>query len=70
MGTFEEKLFFGNDNNKIKDYNKIRFNSNVNLPLNMIIEFRPLTLNICCVIEKDGKYYSIIYLDEGFYVHL
>ena len=64
----EEQFIFDNENNEIKDYNKIRFNSNVDLPLNTIIEFRALTLNICCVIEKDEKYYPEIYLDEGFYV--
>ena len=68
--SFEEKPLFGNDNNEIKDYNKIRFNSNIDLPLNTIIEFRALILNICCVIKKDDKYYPEIYLDEGFYVHL
>ena len=37
---------------KIKDYNKFRFNSNINLPLNSIIEFHSLVINISCVIKK------------------
>ena len=53
---------------KIKDYNKFRFNSDKDLPLNMIIEFRSLVINISCVIEKDNKYYPEIYLDECLYV--
>ena len=42
---------------KIKDYNKFRFNSDIDLPLNTIIEFRSLAINISCVIEKDNDYY-------------
>ena len=34
---------------KIKDYNKFRFNSNINLPLNTIIKFHSLVINISCV---------------------
>ena len=64
----EEKFIFDNENYKIKDYNKLRFSSNLDLPLDTLIEFRALTLTISCVIEKDGKYYPEIYLDEGLYV--
>ena len=53
---------------KIKDYNKFRFNSDIDLPLNTIIEFSSLVINISCVIEKDNEYYSEIYLDECLYV--
>ena len=53
---------------KIKDYNKFRFNSDIDLPLNTIIEFRSLVINISCVIEKDNEYYPEIYLDECLYV--
>ena len=64
----EEKFIFDNKNNKIKEYNKLRFSSNLDLPLDTLIEFRALTLTISCVIEKDGNYYPEIYLDEGLYV--
>ena len=53
---------------KIKDYGKFRFNSDINLPLNTIIEFRSLLINVSCVIEKDNEYYPEIYLDECSYV--
>ena len=53
---------------KLKEYNKLRFSSNLDLPLDTLIEFRALTFTISCVIEKDGKYYPEIYLDEGLYV--
>ena len=54
--------------NKISEYNKLRFSSDLNLPLNTLIQFRALTIRINCVIEKDGKYYPEIYLDEALYV--
>ena len=38
---------------KIKDYGKLRFNSDIDLPLNTIIEFRLLLINVSCVIEKE-----------------
>ena len=53
---------------RIKDYDKFRFNSDIDLPLNTIIEFRSLLINVSCVIEKDNKYYPEIYLDECLYV--
>ena len=52
----------------IKDYDKFRFNSDIDLPLNTIIEFRSLLISISCVIEKDNEYYPEIYLDECIYV--
>ena len=53
--------------NKIKEYNKLRFNSNVDLPLDRLIEFRALEITINCVIEKDGEYYLENYLNECSY---
>ena len=53
---------------KIKDYDKFRFNSDVDIPSNAIIEFRSLLINVSCVIEKDNEYYPEIYLDECSYL--
>ena len=53
---------------KIKDYDKFRFNSNIDLRINTIIEFRSLLINVSCVIEKDNEYYPEIYLDDCSYV--
>ena len=47
-------------NIKIKDYDKFRFNSDIDLPLDTLIEFRSLVINVSCVIEKDNKYYPEI----------
>ena len=53
---------------KIKDYDKFRFNSDIDLPVNTIIELRSLLINVSCVIEKNNEYYPEIYLDECSYV--
>ena len=57
-----------NPNIKIKDCDKFRFNSDIDLPLNMTIDFRSLVINVSCIIEKDNEYYPEIYLDECLYV--
>ena len=62
-----DKIIFGNADNKISEYNKLRFSSEVDLPLDTLIEFHALTIVINCVIEKGNKYYPEIYLDEGLY---
>ena len=56
--SIEDKI---NPNIKVKDYDRFRFNSNIDLHLNTIIEFRSLLKNISCVIEKDNEYYPEIY---------
>ena len=37
---------------KIKDYDKFRFNSDINLPVNTIIEFRSLLIKIMNITQK------------------
>ena len=64
----ENKIISDDSINKIKEYYKLRFDSDLYLPTKTLIEFHTLTININCVIEKDGKYYPEIYLDECFYV--
>ena len=62
-----DKITFGNAGNKISEYNKLRFSSDVDLPLDTLIEFHSLTIVINCVIEKGNKYYPEIYFDECLY---
>ena len=64
----ENKITSDIFSNKIKDYDKFRFNSDIDLPLDTLIEFRSLVINASCVIEKDNEYYPEIYLDECLYV--
>ena len=40
----------------------------MDLPLNTIIDFRSLVINISCIIEKYNEYYPEIYLNECLYV--
>ena len=65
LSSIKDKI---NPSIKIKDYDKFRFNSDIDLPVNMIIEFRSLLINVSCVIEKDKEYYPEIYLDDCSYV--
>ena len=53
---------------KIDRFDKIRFSSNIDLPLGKLIEFKVLTIIIKCIIKKNDKYYPEIYLDEYLYV--
>ena len=59
-----DKITFGNADNKISEYNKLRFSSEVDLLLETLIEFHMLPIVINCVIEKGNKYHPEIYLDE------
>ena len=63
----KDEITFGNADNKISEYNKLRFSSDVDLPLDTLIEFHMLTIFSNCVIEKDNKYYPEISLDEYLY---
>ena len=49
---FENKITSNNSSNKIKDCDKFRFNSDIDLPLDTLIEFRALVIDVSCVIEK------------------
>ena len=52
---------------KIDGFDKIRFSSDIDLPLGTLIQFKILTIIIRCIIKKDGKYYPEIYLDKCMY---
>ena len=52
---------------KINGLVKIRFSSDIDLPLGTLIQFKMLTIIIRCIIKKDDKYYPEIYLDECLY---
>ena len=48
-----------------RDYMKIKFDSDDDLPLNKVIKFYDLTVIIRSIFEKDGKYYPQIFLDNS-----
>ena len=48
-----------------KDFIKIKFNSDDNLPLNEVLKFHAVIITIRSVFERDGKYYPQIFLDDA-----
>ena len=56
-----EKIEYG------KDYMKIRFKSNDDLPLNKPIKLRLLTIIIRSVFSENGKFYPQLFLDDALY---
>ena len=47
-----------------KDYMKIKFSSDDDLPLNQIVKLHMLTIIVRSVFKEDGKYYPQIFLNE------
>ena len=58
----------GKENEYGKDYMKIKFNSDDNLPLNKTLEFHVMTIIIRSVFEEDGKLYPQLFLHDTLYV--
>ena len=50
-----------------KDYMKIKFNSDDELPLSKPLKFHAITIIIRSVFEEDGKRYPQVFLDEALY---
>ena len=50
-----------------KDFKKIRFESNDDLPLNKPVKLRLLTIIIRSVFIEDGKFYPQLFLDDALY---
>ena len=48
-----------------KDFKKIRFESNDDLPMNKPIKLFLLTIIIRCVFSEDGKFYPQLFLDAA-----
>ena len=49
-----------------KDFTKIKFNSDDNLPLNKPLNiFYQMTITIRCVISEENKLYRQVFLDEA-----
>ena len=57
----------GKENDYRKNYMKIKFNSDHDLPLNKPLKFPTLKIIIRSVFEEGGKLYPQIYLDECLY---
>ena len=50
-----------------KDYMKIRFSSDDNLPLNKPLQFYNMTVTIRCVFSEDNKLNPQVFLDDALY---
>ena len=50
-----------------KDYMKIKFSSDDDLPLNKQLKFRNMTITIRFVFKEDGKLYLQVFLDDTLY---
>ena len=50
-----------------KDFMKIKFNSDDDLPLNKPLKFHAMTIIIRSVFEEDGKLYPQVFLDDALY---
>ena len=57
----------GKKNNYGKDYVKIKFNSDNNLPLNKSLKFHTMTIIIRSVFEEGGKLYLKVFLKDCLY---
>ena len=57
----------GKENDYEKDYMKIKFNSDDDLPLNKPLKFHAMTIIIRSVFEEGGKLYPQVFLDDCFY---
>ena len=57
----------GEKNDYEKDYMKIKFNSDDDLPLNKPLKFHNMTITIRSVFEEDGKLYPQVFLDDTLY---
>ena len=50
-----------------KDYMKITFNSDDDLPFNKSLKFRLMTITIRHIFKEDGKLYPQVFLDDTLY---
>ena len=50
-----------------KDYMKIKFSSDDNLPLNKPLKVYNMTITIRCIFSEDNKLYPQVFLDETLY---
>ena len=61
------KKINGDECNYEKDYMKIKFDPDDNLPLNKPLNFNNMIITIRSVFKKDGKLYPQIFLDDDLY---
>ena len=55
------------DDKQVYGYIRLKFNSDVDLPLDKLIKSHSLMVIVACVIRKGNKFYPEIYIDEDIY---
>ena len=50
-----------------KDFKKIKFESDDDLPMNKSVKLQLLTIIIRCVFSEGGKFYPQLFLDDALY---
>ena len=63
----KKKTINGDECNYEKDYKKIKFNSDDDLPLNKQLKFHMMTIIIRSVFSEDDKFYPQLFLDDALY---
>ena len=61
------KKISGDESDYEKDYMKIKYNSDDDLPLNKQLKFHNVAITIKSVFEEDGKLYPQVFLDDTLY---
>ena len=61
------KKISGDECDYEKDYMKIKFDSDGDLPLNKQLKFHNMVITIRSVFEEDGKLYPQVFLDDTLY---
>ena len=61
------KKISGDECDYEKDYMKIKFNSDDDLPLNKQLKFHNMTITIRSGFEENGKLYPQVFLDDTLY---
>ena len=62
-----DNIMFDDNEVMIKDWNKIRFSSDVFIPNDVSINFYSLVIVINYVIEKNDEFIPEIYINEGYF---
>ena len=52
---------------KITHWNKFKFNSDLDMPIDALINFNSLTIVFSHVVEKGNKFIPEIYVDQGIF---
>ena len=62
-----DDVIFDDNEVIIKDWNKIRFSSDIFIPNDVLIKFYSLVIVINYVIEKNDEFIPEIYINEGYF---